>query len=110
MSISNLKDGIDQARRDLAWVYDAVAQVRATGTLSEESYAFFESFSGLCRQLEDASGLLTLREMALSLAKSFPERRSPRSPDKYLYDTVEVTFQQGRYLLVQSYLSTTWAL
>src|SRR6266508_3559046 len=66
--------------------------------------------AGLAAQLEDAKGLLPVREVALAVAKAYPAQVSSPHSDKFMYNGVEVTFKQGRYLVLQSYLATTWAL
>lgn len=110
MSATRLENAIDQACKDLTWIVEAVAQVRASGTLSEESYSFFEMSSTLATQLEHAKALLPVREVALAAAKAFPKQVSPARPNRFLYHGVEVTFKQGRYLVLQCYITTTWAL
>jgi len=110
VSATKLENAMDQACKDLTWIVEAVAQVRASGTLSEESYSFFELSSTLAAQLEHAKALLPVREVALTAAKTFPNQVSAARPDRFLYNGVEVTFKQGRYLVVQGYITTTWAL
>jgi len=46
----------------------------------------------------------------LKVAKMFPSLQSKPNPAKFMYQGVEVTFKQGRFLVLQSYLATTWAL
>ena len=84
MSETKLENAVDQACKDLTWIVEAVAQVRASGTLSEESYSFFELSSTLTAQLEHAKALLPLREIALTAAKAFPNQVSPARPDRLL--------------------------
>ena len=110
MSTLKLEVALEQACKDLSWVQTAVASVRAAGTLSSQSYAFFESSLGLATELEHAKNMLPVRDIALQAAKAFPRLVSPRTPDKFLFNGAEVTFKQGRYLLLQNYLATTWAI
>lgn len=110
MSTLKLQTALDQACNDLSWVQTAVAGVRLAGTLSEQSYAFFESSFRLAAELEHAKNMLPVRGIALQAAKAFPTQVSPRSPDKFLFNGADVTFKQGRYLLLQNYLATTWAI
>jgi hypothetical protein len=66
--------------------------------------------SALAGQLEQAKALLPLREVALVVAKTFPKQFSATNPERFLYNGVEVTFKQGRYLVLQSYVTTAWAM
>ena len=72
MSTKKLESTMEQACKDLAWIYEAVAKVRSSGTLSEESFKFFDMSSDLAVQIEHAKGLLYVREVALTAAKIFP--------------------------------------
>ena len=110
MSATKLENVIDTACKDLTWIVEAVAQVRPSGTLSEESYSFFEMSSALAGQLEDAKALMPVRGVSLDVAKSFPKQVSTANPQRFLFNGVEVTFKQGRYLVLQSYLTTAWAI
>ena len=106
----NLDNAIDRATNDFTWIIEAVARVRSSGTLSDQSYSFFEMSSSLAAQLEHACALLPLRNVALAAAKSFPTRISANRPDRFRYNDIDVTFKQGRFLSLQSYVATTWAL
>lgn len=110
MSTIKLASAIDQACKDLTWIYEAVAKVGASGTLAAESYKFFDGSSDLATQLEHAKNMLPVRDVAFAAAKAFPTRTSATAPTKFLFNGVEVTFKQGRYLSVQNYVTTTWAL
>jgi hypothetical protein len=110
MSKLKLDQVIDAGCKDLRWIAEAVAHTKGSGTLCEKSYTFFESGASLAIQLEDAKGLIPLRDVALSAASQFPCRISPSRPDRFIYNDVEVAFKQGRFLVFQSYQATTWAL
>jgi hypothetical protein len=105
-----LENAIQQACKDLDWIHEAVAKVRSSGTLSEESYKFFEMSFGLSTQLAHAKDLLLVRDIAFAAVKALPASVSRSSPNRFLLNGAEVTFKQGRYLLFQNYLATTWAL
>jgi hypothetical protein len=105
-----MKESISQAVKQLGMVVEAVASVRLTGTLSEESYKFFEIAPSTFAQLSAMSDLIGARDMLLEMARVYPMATSSQSPDKFFYHTSEVSFTQGRYLLLQNYLSTVWAI
>jgi hypothetical protein len=108
--MSKLNDAIDEGCKNLRWIAEAVARTRPSGTLCEKSYNFFETSAPLADQLEDAKDLLLVRNVALSAARQFPRQISATNPDKFMYNGVEVTFRQGRFLGLQNYAATTWAL
>jgi len=110
MSGMKLNDAINQACEDLAWVVAAVAEVRGSITLSRESYTFFEMSETLAIQLEHARGLLAVRDVALRAARAYPGHASSINPEKFVYNGVEVTFKQGRFLVLQSYVAITWTM
>jgi hypothetical protein len=109
MSTIKLENAIQVACVDLTWIYETLARIRTSGTLSDESYRFFELSAELTVQLQHARDMLSVRDVALAAAQTFPTRVGS-APDRFLFSGVEVTFKQGRFLLFQNYLATTWAL
>lgn len=105
-----LDTAIRQASEDLRWIGDAIAKIGPSGTLSKDSNEFFKLSLQLVLQLEQARGLLPVRETALRALLAFPTQISKTSPNLFLYNGIDVTFKLGRYLLFQNYAVTTWAL
>ena len=106
----NLEDSITRAGDDLRFIIAVSARISRPGTLLHKSYNFFDLSLDLSRQLEQAAELIAVRDVALNAARAFPRQASPINPGKFMYNEVEVGFKQGRYLVLQSYLATTWAL
>ncbi len=110
MSTNTLKQAIEEACRDLDWITEAVATTLPTGTLSKESYEFFQRSSRLSLQVRHSKELLPVRDAALTALLGFPDQVSAASPGLFLYNGLDVTFKVGRFLLFQNYCVTTWAL
>lgn len=110
MSTTFLESAIDSACTDLNWISQAIAKVGSTRTLSQESYNFFELSDLLADQLEHAKALVSVREIALNAVIAFPTQVSSTSSGRFSYHGADVMFKQGRYLVLQNYATTTWAL
>src|SRR5215472_11162787 len=106
LSANNLKAAIEQACGDLTWIDEALAKIGSAGTLSEESNAFFQLSPNLAAQLEQAKGLLPVRDAALKALLAFPGQNSTTSPGQFLYNGFDIAFKHGRYLLFQNYAVT----
>lgn len=105
-----LENAIDVACNDLNTVLVYVEQIGAASTLGLKSATYFRQSAEQVKSLRDAKVLISLRALILHAVRTFPERVSSNTPGKYLYNDVEVTFKQGRFLLFQSYLVNTWAI
>lgn len=108
MKRRTLTESINDAVTELNWISAATPRVRP-GSLSTKSNDFFDSAPEFVQQLEAAKLLLPVRDLALSALKSFPTSESTTTPGQFKYNNLHVSFTQGRYLLLQSYLATTWA-
>jgi hypothetical protein len=110
LKTTSIEEAIVQARSDLQYIADAVASTRASGTLGADSYKFFSESLPLSAQLHHASDLLSVRAVALAAVQNLRSKTSPDDPTKFAYHDMRVSWKVGRYLTVQSYVATTWAL
>lgn len=110
MNKLHLDTALVQACEDLQWITEAFAKIGSKGTLSQESKSFFQLSSGFHVQLEHAKELIPIRNVALQAVKAFPNQVSAKNPGLFVYNGQEVTFKTGRFLSLQNYAVTTWAL
>jgi hypothetical protein len=106
----SLEDAIVQARSDLKYIADAVASTTLRSTLGEDSKNFFGQSLSLSSQLQNSVELLNVRSVALGAVKNLASRKSADDAAKFLYHDVLVSWKLGRYLALQNYITTTWAL
>lgn len=110
MSASVLETAIDHACKELTWISEALAKTGPNRTLSQESYSFFGLSSTLANHLEHARALLPVRDVAWKAVSAYPNQISGTTKGKFLYHGVDVMFKEGRFLVLQNYVATTWAL
>lgn len=108
--MSDLRANIAAACADLDAVTGSLAAVRAKGTLSPNSYDFFDRVRSYSRQLAEIRNLVDARDAALAAVSSFPTKVNPEDPATFLYNGIAVPFWQGRLLLMQSYMGTCWSI
>jgi hypothetical protein len=108
--MSDLRSEISAACSDLEAVTTALSKIRHKGTLSQESYQFFELLPTFSAQTADIRGLLDARDSALSALASFPDQINPDDRSTFLLSGVAIPFRHGRLLLVQSYMASTWVV
>jgi hypothetical protein len=108
--MNDIRADISAACADLDAVTEALAAVRAKGTLSADSYVFFDRLRSYSTQLAEVQSLIDARDAAFAALNSFPGQLNPENPARFLYNGVSVPFWQGRMLLLQSYMATCWAI
>lgn len=108
--MSDLKNEINTACTDLEAVTTTLSKIRHKGTLSERSYEFFELLPNLSVQIADMRGLVDARDSALSVLAAFPSQANPDDRSTFLLNGIAVPFRQGRLLLLQGYMASTWVV
>src|SRR5258708_3757721 len=108
--MSDLKSVVNTACTDIEAVTTALSKIRYKGTLSEKSYEFFELLPNLSVQIADIRGVVDARDSALSALAAFPSQINPDNRATFLLSGVAVPFRQGRLLLAQSYMASTWVV
>jgi len=108
--MNDIRAAISTACADLDAITETLAIVRAKGTLSAESYDFFDRLRSYSIQLAEILNLVDARDAALAALTSFPGQINPDDPATFFFNGVPVPFWQGRLLLLQSYMAACWAV
>ena len=108
--MSDIRTDISAACADLDAVTEALAAIRAKGSLSADSYEFFDRLRTYSTQLAEIRNLVDARDVAFAALNAFPGQVNPDNPATFLYNNLAMPFWQGRLLLAQSYVGTSWTI
>ncbi len=110
MSLLLLKESLIQVSDDLLEVGNSSLSYRSGGSLSEDSYNFYEKCITFGKEVQDAEELIDTRDYAIVIISNLTASIDSTNPDNVIFQGISMPFWHARLLALQSYCSTTWAI